>query len=206
MYSITEILIQLLFVIFVFKLKLDINYLKQYLSFFYENINEFMYFYYFICENNPLFLNYLDNTENILHNEDVKTTEIINQEEKFENKYLEKFKKFPNEFIFDEIDLNQEKENCEKFKCQFKKDKGETIREIQQELLKIEEIINNGGFQEKLDNENKTYTASINSNGIDLLLNYFDMIELYEDEPEEVVFEELYEELLEKKEKLLKNP
>jgi hypothetical protein len=118
---------------------------------------------------------------------------------------LEKFKKFPNEFIFDEIDLNQEKEDCEKFKCQFEKDKGETIREIQQELLKIEEIINNGGFQEKLDNENKTYTASINSNGIDLLLNYFDMIELYEDEPpEEVVFEELYEELLEKKEKLLK--
>lgn len=197
MYSITEILIQFLCVIVIFKSTSNLNYF----SFFYKNINKIINFCNFIRKNNLFFSIHLDNTKNILNLNDA--TKII-QEEKFEDKYLKKFKSFPNEFIFDEIELNQEKEDYEKIKCQFEKDKSETIEEIQHELIKIEEIINNGGFQEKLDNENKTYTASINSNGIDLLLNYFDMIELYEDEPEEVVFEELYEELLRKKEKLLK--
>ena len=206
MYSITEILIQLLFVVFVFNLKIDMTRLKQYLSFFYENVNELILFYYFICENNPLLLNYLDdttldNTKNTLQDEDRTNEE---KQEKFENKYLEKFKKFPNEFKFDEQELNEEKELSETIKDNFEKNKFKSIQEIQEELFKIENIINNGGFREKLDDENDSYTASINSNGIDLLLNYFDLTDLYEDEPEEVVFEELYEELLKKKEELLK--
>jgi len=207
MYSITEILIQLLFCIVVFKSSVNIFFLKRYLSFFYENINEFIYFYYFMCENNPLLLNYLDDAEDILHYENIKTndgTELIKQEEKFENKYLEKFKKFPNEFIFDEQELNQEKEEYNKIKIQFGEYKFESIKEIQQELSKIKEITNNAGFREKTDNENDSYTASINSNGIDLLLNYFDMIELYEDNPDDINFEELYIDLLNKREKLLK--
>ncbi len=206
MYNITEILIQFLFVVFVFNLKIDINYLKQYLSFFYENVNELILFYYFICENNQLLLNYLDDTDitlNTLLNED-RTNDLKKTEEKFENKYLEKFKKFPNEFIFDEQELNKEKELSETIKVNFEKNKFESIQEIQEELSKIENIINNGGFREKLNDENDSYTASINSNEIDLLLNYFDLTHLYEDEPEEVVFEELYEELLKKKEELLK--
>jgi hypothetical protein len=206
MYSITEILIQLLFVVFVFNLKIDMTRLKQYLSFFYENVNELILFYYFICENNPLLLNYLDDTDitlNTLQDED-RTNDLKKQEEKFENKYLEKFKKFPNEFKFDEQELNEQKELSETIKIQFEKNKFESIQKIQEELSKIENIINNGGFREKLNDENDSYTASINSNEIDLLLNYFDLTELYEDEPEEVVFEELYEELLKKKEELLK--
>jgi hypothetical protein len=191
MYSIAEILIQLLCLVIVVKSTSDINYLKQYFPFFYYKVINLIY------KNNQLVLT----NEDI--NEKQKNVELI-EEEKFENKYLEKFKKFPNEFMFDDIELNKEKEFSEKLKIQFEKDKGESIQEIQNELFKIEKIINNGGFREKLDNENDTYTASINSNGINLLLNYFDMIELYEDDPEEVVFEELYEELLEKKEKLLK--
>jgi len=193
MYSIAEILIQLLCLVIVVKSTSDINYLKQYFPFFYYKIINLIY------KNNQLVLK--NDDENM--NEKQENVELI-KAEKFENKYLEKFKKFPNEFVFNEIELNQEKEFSKKLKIQFEKDKSESIQEIQNELFKIEEIINNGGFREKLDNENETYTASINSNGIKLLLNYFDMIEVYEDEPEEVVFEELYEELLEKKENLLK--
>jgi hypothetical protein len=160
-----------------------------------------------MCENNPLLLNYLDDTEDILHYENIKTndsSELIKQEEKFENKYLEKFKKFPNEFIFDEQELNEEKEEYKKIKFQFENNKFESIKEIQKELSKIKEITNNAGFREKIDNENDSYTASINSNGIDLLLNYFDMKELYEDNPDDINFEELYIDLLNKREKLLK--
>ena len=77
--------------------------LKQYLLFFNENVNEFIEFYHFICENNPLLLNYVDDFDDFVKN-DVKNLEQVNTTEliKYEDKYLKKFKDFPNKFIFDE--------------------------------------------------------------------------------------------------------
>ena len=56
--------------------------LKQYLLFFNENVNEFIEFYHFICENNPLLLNYLDFDDELKNelnenNDLASTTELI---------------------------------------------------------------------------------------------------------------------------------
>lgn len=205
MYSITEIiLIQLLFFIIVLKSNIAINYLRRYLPFFYENLNEFIQFYNFVCENNPLLLN-LDKIDNTLKIEDVdtnKNSEIIKNEEKFEDKYLKKFKTFPNEFIFDETELNQEIDARDKIKNEFEKSRADSIQEINQKLSKIEEIIINGGFREKIDNENGQYTSSMNSDGIKLLLDYFDIFDEYESNDFDICFEDLYADLLSEKYKL----
>ena len=95
--------------------------LKQYLLFFNENVNEFIEFYHFICENNPLLLNYVD--ENELKNELKNLNDLVNTTEliKYEDKYLKKFKEFPNKFIFDETELTQEIDERDNIEFEFEK-------------------------------------------------------------------------------------
>ena len=69
-------LIQVLWHFFIYlHSKIGVNNLKQYLLFFNENVNEFIQFYQFMCENNPLLLNYVDDFDEELKNNDLKTTE-----------------------------------------------------------------------------------------------------------------------------------
>ena len=81
------ILISYLSYIFVSHSNTVIHNLKQYLLFFNENVNEFIEFYHFICENNPLLLNYLDfddelknDLKNLNDLEQVSTAELIKYE------------------------------------------------------------------------------------------------------------------------------
>ena len=79
--------------------------LRQYLLFFNENLNEFIQFYQFMCEYNPLLLNYVDDFDDFIKNdlknlEQVNTTELI----KYEDKYLAEFRKMCSEYKFDETE------------------------------------------------------------------------------------------------------
>ena len=207
MYSITEIIIQLLCFIIVFNSKSIINYLRKQCKFFNgnfnEKMNELIRFYKFISENNPLLLHYLDKQDESLELEDIKDSdkkEDIKSELKFEDKYLEKFKKFPNEFRLNEIELNEEKNEYEKIKLDYEKSRLDTINTIQERLLKINEIQEKGN----ISNVTNHFTENINSFGIDCLIKFFDIEEEYDEDPDDFNIEELYEDLLKNKGELLK--
>ena len=162
--------------------------LKQYLLFFNENVNEFIEFYHFICENNPLLLNYVDDFDDFIKNdlknlEQVNTTELI----KYEDKYLKKFKDFPNKFIFDETELTQEIDERDNIEFEFEKRRSMSIYAIQKDLSKINNITN-----------------CLNDNKIQKLLEWFDLEEDYEDNPESVNIQELEKQVIEQKNNLLK--
>ena len=165
--------------------------LKQYLLFFNENVNEFIEFYHFICENNPLLLNYVDDFDDFIKNDlknDVKNLEQVNTTEliKYEDKYLKKFKDFPNKFIFDETELTQEIDERDNIEFEFEKRRSMSICARQKELSKINDL------------------TGLNDNKIQRLLEWFDLAEDYEDNPESVNIEELDKEVIEHKNKLLK--
>ena len=168
--------------------------LKQYLLFFNENVNEFIEFYHFICENNPLLLNYVDDFDDFIKNDlknDVKNLEQVNTTEliKYEDKYLKKFKDFPNKFIFDETELTQEIDERDNIEFEFEKRRSMSICARQKELSKINDL---------------TDLTGLNDNKIQRLLEWFDLAEDYEDNPESVNIEELDKEVIEHKNKLLK--
>ena len=201
MYSITEILIvQVLCFVIVFNSKTAVNYLKQKMYFFNgnfkEKLNEFMKFYKFICENNPLMLDYEDKQHNIVELEDITEELKLIPEQKFEDKYLEKFKKFPNEFSFTEFELEQEKEEYIKIKVEYEKTIFDTIHEIQEKLSKINEIQETGNIVHTEEN----YTENINDFGITMLLKFFDIEEDYHESKDDYDIEELYQDLLKNKE------
>jgi len=190
MYSITEIICQLLCFIIVFNSKSAINYLKRNCNFFNGNFQQFSY------EVNK-FINtlifYSDSEEDSPPElEDIKlenTTEELKKEQKFEEKYLEKFKKFSNEFSFTELELEQENEEYIKIKVENEKTRFDTIHEIKEKLFKINEIQAKG---------------NMNNDGINMMLNFFEIEEEYHDEQSDFDIEELYQDLLKNKEDLLK--
>jgi hypothetical protein len=201
MYSIKEVLlITYLWYLFVsyFNRAVAINKLKQYLLFFNEKVNEFIEFYYFTCKHNPLLLNYLDEEldeelDELLKNENnnleqVKT-ELIKYEEKYEDKYLKKFKEFPNNFIFDETELTQEIDERDNIEFEFEKKRSMSICAIQQELSKINGL---------------NVLTHLNVDRIQRLLEWFDLVEDYEDNPESVNIQELEKQVIERKNNLLK--
>lgn len=210
MYSITEILIiQLLCFMTVFYLKIDVHYLNRTFPFFNvhfdKKINEFINFVKFIHNNNPLLLNYADDVSpestNINIEDNKKEDVNVKPETKYEDKYLEKFKHFPNEFILTETELEEISEEYSNFCVQYEKDKFCTIHTIQEQLSKINEIQEKGNINEK----NSVFTENINKFGINCILKYYDIeTENYDDEQYEYDIEELYIDLLKDKEELLK--
>jgi hypothetical protein len=207
MYSITEIIIiQLLCFIIMFNSKSAIHFLKQKFPFFngnfQEKMNEFIRFYKFICDNNPLLIDY-EYSDEIPELDDIQEVSIkqeLKPEEKFEDKYLEKFKKFPNDFSFSETELQQENEEYIKIRVEYEKNRFNTINSIQEQLHKINEIQEKGNIL----NNGDDFTKNINGFGINSLLKFFDIEEDYEDDPDDFDIEELYMDLLKNKEELLK--
>ena len=168
--------------------------LKQYLLFFNENVNEFIEFYHFICENNPLLLNYVDDFDDFVKNDlknDVKNLEQVNTTEliKYEDKYLKKFKDFPNKFIFDETELTQEIDERDNIEFEFEKRRSMSICARQKELSKINDL---------------NVLTDLNDNKIQRLLEWFDLVEDYEDNPESVNIQELEKQVIEQKNNLLR--
>lgn len=169
-----------------------ITYFDEY-YYFGENLNELKTFYKFICENNPILLDYYDDNENEEHDNNVEVVEVSNKTQiKYEDKYVNKFNTFPNEFRITETEFIQENEEYEMLKLKYEKTRLDTINSIQEQLLKIQEIQERGDI-----NINKPYTENINSFGLECLLKMFDEDDVTID------IEDLYQELLINKEELL---
>ena len=164
-----------------------------------KNMSELFQFYQFICENNPLLLDYLDTLDFSSEDEKEEIKKVI----KFEDKYLEKFNNLSNEYQFTELELDDEKKEYERIKIDYENTKYETIYKIQEQLLKIIKIQEKGGISNE-KNENEIFTENINKFGIDKLLKYFDLEDEYFEEPDYVNFEDLYLKLLNDKMDLLK--
>jgi hypothetical protein len=157
-------------------------------------VNEFIEFYHFICENNPLLLNYVDDFDDFVKNDlknDVKNLEQVNTTEliKYEDKYLKKFKDFPNKFIFDETELTQEIDERDNIEFEFEKRRSMSICARQKELSKINDL---------------NVLTDLNDNKIQRLLEWFDLAEDYEDNPESVNIQELEKQVIEHKNNLLR--
>lgn len=182
------------------------NFLKKIFPFFNGNfqqkINEFIRFCKFICDNNPLLLGYDFDDDNVPELENVNEVgkEELKPEPKYEDKYLEKFKNFPNEFSFNEVDLEFEQSEYVKIKESSEKKIFEKIKEINVQLEKINDIQNNGN----IENNGDDFTKNINEFGINKLLEFFDLEEDYTDDPDDIDFEELYMDLLKRKVELEK--
>ena len=162
-------------------------------------------FYLFVCENNPLLLDYYDKEEEKDEKEkdvteekekDVREGVPVIEEEKFEDKYLEKFKSFPNDFLFNELELAEEQTEYEKIKSVTEANRTICINEIENKLVKIKEIEENSDISNDRD---KKFTENINNFGINKLLDYFDLQEEYEDDPDYIDFEELYTDIIKEK-------
>jgi len=148
----------------------------------------------FICLNNPTIIDYIFNTKDEIkmildvntNDNDSKEKEIIKMETKYENtyheKYMQKFRTFPNECNFSE----EEKCSLEDLKVSLKQDLikkyNEELKEITEKLNSIQLIIAAGGL--------KTHE------GICLLLDYWKLSEEYNEDPDEIELDECWNDLL----------
>lgn len=107
-------------------------------------------FFHWLSDNNPSLLYYLDDNIDVKDDEydeleDKKTSVIetlVIQEERFEDKYLKKYKSFPNEYRFTEDEMNLEKENIEKIKKEQLKNKERQINNVENKLEKMNRLMN----------------------------------------------------------------
>ena len=164
--------------------------------------------YLFVCENNPLLLDYYEKEDETDVKEGVFKPvkeggpveewgdKPVVKEEKFEDKYLEKFKSFPNEFLFNELELEEEQTEYERIKSLTEINRTNSINDIENKLVKIKEIEENSDISNDRD---KKFTDNINNFGINKLLYYFDLQEEYEDDPDYIDFEELYTDIIKEK-------
>jgi len=201
MYNIVDLIDVIVCLIIVYKINSIIYEFVNTIPDINETINfilSFDNFLVFISDNNPLLLDYYDtvikeNEEDIIKNEIVQKVE-----QKYEDKYLEKFKRFPNEFQFSELELEEERKEFENIKITSEINRFQSINQITEQLNKIDEIEKGGKLTCEL---NENVTENINTLCKKGLLSFFD---LEDEEPDEIDFEELYIELIEKKNELKK--
>ena len=163
----------------------------------YENIIQLIKFFYefviFVSNNNPILLiSYIeDDIKDEEHeNAVVKVEQKKQLQIKYEDKYLDKFKEFPNQFTFTELELDEEVKEYEKIKVNFEKHKKEDMCKIQEELFKINEIY------EKVGNDNKFI---VNDDNKRALIDFNGLYIEYDDELDGIDFNELYEHVIERK-------
>ena len=197
MYNIVaEIIIALTSLTFIYNLQIKMNYLIHTYFPYPETVKEnFIFligFYTFVCENNPLLLDYYDlKIEDEEEKMDEKVEEKIEEKvkQKYEDKYLEKFKRFSNEFYFTELELEYEKKEYERIKMEIENKRFKTISELTEKLAKINEIEDGNDMSKEKD---KRFTENINEFGLNKLLSYFGLQDDDGFYPEDIDFEELY--------------
>jgi hypothetical protein len=165
------------------------NLTRQNYYYLYNKLIAFVNFYNYICENNPLLLDYTDESE-IVVEEELK--QMAPAPEKFEEKYLQRFKQFSNEYFFDETELIYELEMRDKVKSVFKQDKTNKLNELQETLLKINNITNGVTFS--AEDGSMEYGEQVKTD----LLTFYNI----NDEDEDTDFNHLYLELLIKENEL----
>ena len=166
-----------------------------------KNVNNFLHvmnFIYHFCiflnEKNPLIFDYSE-----LNPIDLNTIEIELKKSVviYEDKYLEKFKKFPNEFKFSDSDLELERKHFEQLKSNKETNFINSKNKIERQLLKIKYIYENGNINQS-ETELYFLIDDLNNFGKQALISYFD---LNEDE-DDIDLEELLLDLTNEKLKL----
>jgi hypothetical protein len=102
----------------------------------------------FIHEHNPTLINYYDETDDC-QIETITTKENITEPVKpelYETKYLDRFKKFSNEYFFTEQELEEEQDIYERLKLVFETDRRNKLHEIEQKLNTINNIKKHGNI------------------------------------------------------------
>ena len=196
MYNISEIIDVILCLTVTYKLIQTIPYIYVTVNTGYFFLTDFLDV---ISENNPLLIDYDD-----ILNEEKETIvlkseiEIGKIEQKYEDKYLEKFKRFPNEFQFTELEMEEEKKEFENIKTTTETNRNQSINKIKEQLGKIYDIENGDNLTSEL---NENVTENINTLCKNGLIQFFN---LEDEEPDDIDLEQLYIDLVEKKNELKK--
>jgi hypothetical protein len=202
MYNISDLVVAIssFFVIYNSYLIVDKIIPGTYKKVLYNNSIFFIDFCIFICDHNPLCLEFYDKIVEEVVEVEVEELAVVTKkiETKFEDKYLEKFKAFPNEFCFSLEEMDEEQNEYERIKSLTEKSKSDIILEIQGKLFKINEIQENGNITNDTD---KHYTENINNFGKSQLIEYFDL----QEDDDDIDFEELYTDLMKEKDNLEKD-
>jgi len=174
--------------------------------FFYEKVSMYINlltcFMKFLNENNPTIIDYNDiimdiseeqgdekEKEKEKENTDINIVPYV--EQRYEDKYLSKFKAFPNEFTFTEEEINLENDKFDDLKIAYETNRFEEIKNMQESLQQIESIIQSGGTN--------------TDEGITKLLQFFNLEEEYQDDPDDIDLFEYMKSLLTKREMCEKN-
>ena len=196
MYNISDIIDVILCLTVTYKLIQTVPYIYVTVNTGYIFLTDFLDV---ISENNPLLIDYDD-----ILNEEKETIvlkseiEIGKIEQKYEDKYLEKFKRFPNEFQFTELEMEEEKKEFENIKTTTETNRNQTINKIKEQLGKIYDIENGDNLTSEL---NENVTENINTLCKNGLIQFFN---LEDEEPDDIDLEQLYIDLVEKKNELKK--
>jgi len=113
------------------------------------------------------------------------------KEEKFEDKYLQKFKAFKNEYSFTTDELQLEQKKYDELKAVFMKNKAKDIEDISWKITKLQRVLDCVTID-----ENGTMT-DVSEDGKRLLTKYYDIEEEYYDNPENYMLSDLFSELSE---------
>jgi hypothetical protein len=176
------------------------NLTRQNYYYVYNKVIALVNFYNYICENNPLLLDYTDEAEIVLEEELKHITPV--PLEKYEDKYLQRFKQFSNEYFFNETELADEIELRNKVKTDFEKIKTNKLNELQETLLKINNITN--GVTISAEDGSMVFNDQVKTD----LLTFYNIINdetfynINNDELDEEGFNHLYLELLTKENEL----
>ena len=188
--TIEQLIVNCLFLLVLLNSTTVAQYLTPYLR-------KLLHFYAFVCENNPYDIDlYAPNPAEPFTEERPIPLPVP----KFEDKYLDKFTKFPNEFYFTDTELDDERALYNSIKTTYKQEQTDLININQQKLMIIDEIQTKGN----IDHSNTgPYTVNMNSLGTNMLVILFDMLDEYEEDPDSFDLEELYGDLLSLKQNLL---
>jgi hypothetical protein len=148
-------------------------------------------FIFFLQNNNYLLIDNGDKDKE--YEKKTEKQEVKKLQPLYENKYLEKFKTFPNEFKFSDLELEIEKNYFEELKSKKENNFKNNKDKLESNLLKINGIFEKGEINNKKDD------FSINEFGKNALINFF---ELEDEDEEDVDFEELFLDLMVEKVKL----
>ena len=113
-----------------------------------NKIRSFWHFFNFVCENNPLIIDYLepDADKSIIKEESKVEDSKPIVEERYEDKYLSKYKEFSNEYKFTDEEMELEIHEYERLKISYEQDRLNSINGITEKLLKINAVLDKIGM------------------------------------------------------------
>jgi hypothetical protein len=178
-------------------------------------IYPFITFFKFVSENNPLLLTYYEDEDKdedeakdeakdecLATNNETKTGSQGNlgvgvDVVRYENKYLEKFKSFPSDYVFNELELEEEKTTYERLTTNYKQMRENNISRLETELREIKKLC------EKIGNgidspENKKLLLEFNEFTVENEHDY-DYDYDYEEFVSNIHFDELYQDVINKR-------